>query len=839
MNKANKTLITELALTVLVVFAMAMASYLFMRTVVEENLVRHADSVLSATEEHIATSLDDFELSLNGFADEIRARVMRGDSVEAVKDYLAHLTSCLLMTGERMSEIRDFFVYLEDLPDSPVFLSGSDTPVSPEFDPTARAWYTLALDADGGIAQTVPEVIDASETRFIYSKCIIGGDGQRLGVVGLNAKIDMIGQSVVATALNQGGYGMLLNQSGMVLFHPNADFRGIDMRDPAIPVSRYADAIGRGDVVAQPVISYMGEDAVLFFHTIDNGWHLGLVTPKDRYYESTSKMIWIIIALAALFAAALVGILIRVDLSRRKADEESRQKSMFLANMSHEIRTPINAIVGMTAIGKTVASTERKDYCFTKIDDASRHLLGVINDILDMSKIEANRIELSPTDFNFEKMLQQVVNVINFRVDEKHQKLSVYIDSKIPKVLYADDQRYSQVLTNLLSNAVKFSPENSEIRLITQLKAENNGVYTIQIEVADEGIGLSPEQQLRIFETFQQAESSTTRAYGGTGLGLSISKSIVELMGGEIWVRSERGKGSTFTFTVNATLGDSTRHGFADEDIDWGNIRILTVDDDRDILEYFHDVINRFGANCEIASGADEALHLVDENGDYNIYFIDLRMPGVDGIALTKEIRAKEKDPGHSIVIMISSADLSTMEDEARKAGVDRFLLKPIFPSAIADVINDCIGIAVEKAQAVPADISGIFKGKRILFAEDVEINYEIVQSLLEPTLIEMECAVNGAEAVQMFMRNPDKYDLIFMDVQMPEMDGYEATRQIRSLNVPRAKEIPIVAMTANVFKEDVEKCLAAGMNAHLGKPLDIDAMLGVLMRYVGRGGVN
>ncbi len=526
--------------------------------------------------------------------------------------------------------------------------------------------------------------------------------------------------------------------------------------------------------------------------------------------------------------------LIRLDAARAKSDEESKQKSAFLANMSHEIRTPINAIVGMTAIGRTAGVLERKDYCFSKIDDASRHLLGVINDILDMSKIAANKIELSPTDFSFEKTLQQVVNVINFRLDEKRQKLSVYIDKSIPKVLYADDQRMAQVVTNLLSNAVKFTPEGGNIEVITRLVSDEDGVVTVEIEVIDDGIGISAEQQSILFQSFQQAESSTTRKYGGTGLGLSISKNVASMMGGDIKVRSEFGMGSSFAFTFNAQRGDDKKYGLAYQNVNWGNIRILTVDDDLDILEYFHEIVQGFGASCEVAAGAEEALRLVSENGSYNIYFVDLKMPDVDGIALTKEIKAREKEPGHSIVIMISSADLSAVEDEARKAGVDKFLLKPIFPSAIADVISECIGIVNDIMDETPLELNGIFKGRSILFAEDVEINREIVLALLEPTLIRIDCAVNGLEAVNKYMQSPG-YDMIIMDVQMPEMDGYEATRQIREREAGGSKHVPIIAMTANVFKEDVEKCIAAGMDGHLGKPIDMNDMLRVMMKYLGR----
>jgi signal transduction histidine kinase len=384
------------------------------------------------------------------------------------------------------------------------------------------------------------------------------------------------------------------------------------------------------------------------------------------------------------------------------AEVASRAKSDFLANMSHEIRTPMNAIIGMTSIGKTSPDIEKKDYAFGKIENASTHLLGVINDILDMSKIEADKFELSSVNFSFEKLLQRVVNVINFRVDERRQTLTVQIDPAIPRILVGDDQRLAQVITNLIGNAVKFTPEQGSISLRAYFVKEENGICTIRVEVTDTGIGISEEQQSRLFTSFQQAENSTTRKFGGTGLGLAISKRIVEMMGGKIWIESKIGEGSAFIFTIQA------------------------------------------------ARGAEEKLN--------------------EG-----------------------------------------------------------------KPEIQPEEIS-VFKGRRVLLAEDVEINREIVLALLEPTLLAIDCAENGAEAVRLFGAAPEKYDIILMDVQMPEMDGYEATRRIRALDLERAKGIPIIAMTANVFREDVEKCMAAGMNGHVGKPLDLNEVMAMLRKYLPQG---
>jgi len=509
------------------------------------------------------------------------------------------------------------------------------------------------------------------------------------------------------------------------------------------------------------------------------------------------------------------------------ADQASRAKGDFLSNMSHEIRTPLNAIIGMTAMGTLAHEQGRKDYCLNRINEASKHLLGIINDILDMSKIEANKLELSPAMFNFERMLQKVIDVVGFRLDEKQQKLSVHVKKDIPMMIIADEQRLAQVITNLLSNAVKFTPSKGSIRLDACLLSMEDNVCKIRIDVTDTGIGISHEQLPRLFKVFEQAEHSTSRKFGGTGLGLSISKRIVEMMGGEIWLESRVNSGSVFSFTIEAICADEGAESLLNPDIDWQNIHILVVDDEEDVRRYFQRFCRGYAIACDVAVSGKEALSLLEQKGSYDLYFVDWNMPEMNGIELSRQI--KEANSGN-VIIMISSLDWISFEAKAKEAGIEKFLSKPLFFSLIADCLNNCLGKAEEAEEE--AKIRN-FEGYHILLAEDVEINREIVLAMLEPTMLGIDCAKDGGEAIRFLSENPDRYDMILMDLQMPEVDGLEATKRIRALDIPWAKEIPIIAMTANVFREDIENCLAAGMNDHLGKPLDFDEVLKRLQKHL------
>jgi len=851
-------LYVQLIFTSFAFLLMVVLSIIFASRIVRANLLRNVESVLNSVESQIDSDLLESRIILDDFAQSIKYLILRGADASELRAYNAYISNHLLSKKLDILSPNGPYGYIETLAGGPFLLIGFEWEQPEDFSPVDRPWYKAALEADGEIAETEPySDIITGETVITYARCIFDGKGNRLGVVAIQVLAGYIGEKVV-NIFTKDGYGALISQNLTIIGHPNPDFIGNKMNNPVIPVSSFADDLVRdGEISEATFTNWKGETTIASFRTLENGWYLGVMTEKSGYYQSVTTMAFILSALGITLAAVLIIILIRVDEAKNKSDAESRHKSAFLANMSHEIRTPMNAIIGMITIGKSESSVERKDYCFIKIEDAANHLLGVINDILDMSKIEANKFSLSEAEFDLEKMLRRAVNVVNFRIDEKHQKFSVHIDHSIPRTFIGDDQRIAQVITNLLGNAIKFTPENGSITLTVRLAGQGMDLCTLQISVSDTGIGISPEQQAKLFKSFEQAESSTTRKYGGTGLGLAISKNIVELMGGSIWIESELGKGSTFSFTIQLKRGTNEKHRLLSPDITSKNVRILAVDDDRDVLTYFNEIAVDFGLMCDTAANGEEALKLIKQKSGYNIYFIDWKMPGMDGIQLAREIKAHATK--NSIVTMISAAEWGDIAEEAKTAGVDKFLSKPLFPSTIAEMINECLGIDQQQTKKSHfTENTGIFAGRRILLAEDVDINREIILTLLEPTKLEIDCAENGKEAVRMFGEAPDKYELIFMDIQMPEMDGYEATRRIRAIEAEHNKNVsenvdantaegenkmrlseppktvPIVAMTANVFKDDIDKCLAVGMNSHVGKPLDIEEVMNILHLYLG-----
>jgi signal transduction histidine kinase/CheY-like chemotaxis protein len=516
------------------------------------------------------------------------------------------------------------------------------------------------------------------------------------------------------------------------------------------------------------------------------------------------------------------------------AEQANKAKTAFLSNMSHEIRTPMNAIIGLNSIAmnEPSASETVKDY-LKKSGASAQHLLGIINDILDLSRIESGRMVIKSEEFSFSKCLEQVNTMISGQCRNKGLRYDCRTIGKIDDYYVGDEMKLKQVMINILGNAVKFTPEGGTVTFLIEEGQRFDKKAALKFTIRDTGIGMSKEYLPRLFDAFSQENSSATSKYGSTGLGMPITKSIIELMNGSIEVESEKGVGTTFKVFV--TLGESDRKDGTAADDDCMNpheMSVLVIDDDEIALEHAQLVLGKVGISCDVALSGEKALEMVKlrhaRNNDYDLLIIDWKMPGMDGVETTRQIRAI-MGRGTPIIIL-TSYNWDEVADEAKRAGVDTFVAKPLFAGSVLDQFRE----AFRKKNAALLDCRADLRGRRVLLAEDVEVNTEIMVMVLSLREIEADTAENGKIAVEKFQSHPaGYYDAILMDMRMPEMDGLEATRVIRSLNRADAKEIPIIALTANAFDEDVQRSMQAGLNAHLSKPVEADALFDTLEKLI------
>ncbi len=532
--------------------------------------------------------------------------------------------------------------------------------------------------------------------------------------------------------------------------------------------------------------------------------------------------------------ANLMSLFNELNASNEAAQQANRHKSVFLARMSHEIRTPLNAIIGMTHIAKKAKDREAIQDSLNKISTSSTLLLGIINDILDMSKIEAGKFELVDEEFGLEKLLMNICTVASAKADEKEQNLVVSMETGLGSRYIGDGLRLSQILTNILGNACKFTPTGGVIRLTASCVEKNTLWSRLRFTIADNGIGMTEEQLKRLFAPFEQADGGTSRQFGGTGLGLAICDKIVKLMDGDIRVESEFGKGSSFIITVKLKNSEQYAPTRLDASVNVGRTRMLVVDKQQDVRDFFSKLFLQLGVAAATAESTDAALDLLRENPaeqPFTLVFLDWATMGEGGPAFVDTVKAESG--GQVIVVLVAASKFAEVEDKAAAAGVNRFLSKPVFPSTVVNLVNEVVGIPAGNTTPASAEVAE-FPGKRLLLVEDNEINREIAYAYLEGTGTLVDMAENGAEAVEKFLSARDGYDLVLMDVHMPVMDGHTATRRIRAEEEARGRRrTPIVAMTANAFKEDIERCLEAGMDGHLSKPINFDDMGKTLRKYL------
>ena len=581
-------------------------------------------------------------------------------------------------------------------------------------------------------------------------------------------------------------------------------------------------------------------------------WYLLLFMPYgqlDRTVNALSRD-WGMGALisSATILAALLAVFIwylhltrrhvrELEEARRAAENANRAKSEFLSNMSHDIRTPMNGIVGMTAIASAnLDNIQQVRSCLKKISLSSKHLLGLINDILDMSKIESGKLTLQPEKVSLQETMQNIVNIVQPQINDKKQRFDVYIYDIPYEHVYCDSVRLNQVLLNLVGNAVKFTPEGGSIHVACyeEPSARGDDWIRVHLRVRDTGIGMSPEFREKIFDSFSREDNQRVQKTEGSGLGMAITKYIIDAMQGTIEVDSEPDKGTEFRVTVDlekALVQETEMHLPA-----WD---VLVVDDDELLCESAAATLRDLGCRAECVLDGETAVERVRQRAErgesYPFVLLDLRLPGMDGLQTARAIRQLSGD--NSVILLITAADWNDLEEQARAAGIAGAVSKPLFRSNLYYAL---VGFGEQRQQPDVREEERPRKleGKRALLAEDNDLNWEIAEELLSELGLILERAENGKICAERFAASaPGWYSVILMDIRMPVMNGYEATEAIRAMSRPDAGTIPIIAMSADAFAEDVSRCLASGMTAHVAKPIDIDQVSRLLERYIGTAG--
>ena len=587
------------------------------------------------------------------------------------------------------------------------------------------------------------------------------------------------------------------------------------------------------------MLNSRGEECILshmpFDGTVTGGWTLISLMPMKDLKVYTENWLLIGVTSSALLILLVFDLVVmsvfnkKLKETAKEAELASRAKTDFLSAMSHDIRTPMNAIIGLTTLTeKNLGDKKLVGENLHKINLASNHLLTLINDILDISKVESGKLNFCPQNFSIVETVENLMNLSQPMIKEKNIDFSFHISKMDKEYLYADQLRLNQIYINLLSNAIKYTEPGGSVTVdMKEEESEKEGCVKLTYRVSDTGIGMSPEFMANLYQPFSRQTDSRVNKIQGTGLGLAITKQMVDLMEGSIDCQSEQGKGTTFTVTLDLPIADTQRENMKFEAMD-----VLIVDDDDVLLETAVDTLQSLGLNVEQAGSGLEALGLIKHREgtgkNYDIVIVDLKMPDIDGIETIRRIRSEIKSSVP--ILLVSAYAWSDVEEEAKEAGVSGFLTKPLFRSTLYDKISEILGTKAESKE-IESDYSDL-EGMNILVAEDNEINWEIVSALLAMYGITTERAENGAIALEKVKNSAEgAYSLVFMDIQMPEMNGLEATRAIRALEGHWAQSIPIVAMTADAFSENVTECLNAGMNGHIAKPIDIKLVIKVIQK--------
>ena len=720
----KRSLHMQIIFTISSFLLMVVLSYIFSRNIIDRYLKQNTNNIFVSLKSQIMSDLMEPQMTLESFSRTVRNMIIKGVDVDKLREYYNDISNYLSLDRQSYLNFNGFMGYFETLPGGPVFIESLQWNRPADFEPTQRQWYRDAIAANGKIAETLMyhDVI-YNDIMFIYSYCIFDDEGNRLGVVALRVKIDNIRKYIVNTVMVQGAYGMLISGDLVVLAHPNEAFVGENARSSEIPFSIFTNELAnRIEINERPLITYKNERALASFRFLPNGWIMGIVTPKGLYYKSISYMAIILVILGTILSSVLIFVLIRVDAARNKSDLENKHKTSFLANVSHEIRTPMNAIIGMTDLLIYEPLNKRQMSFVNDIKISAHSLLSIINDILDMSKIEAGKLELNPVNYDFQLFLDNVHSMFTYVTKKKGLEFKYETEGNMPRYLYGDDIRLKQVLTNICGNAVKYTEKGYVKFKVTAADDK------LTFEIKDSGIGMRKEDLPKLFNTFQRIESEKNRTIVGTGLGLSISKAFVEMMGGKIIVDSEYEQGSVFMIIIPIVLGKKedvkSNKGLLDGHTLYApDANVLVVDDNEFNIRVAEGLLGLFNINAHKAYSGKEAIDLVQKN-DYDVVFMDHMMPEMDGVVAAGIIRKLGGKYKNLPIIALTANAVQGAKEMFLSNGFDGFISKPID-------IQEMYGIL-----------------KEWLPAEKVEIKKEITEESGEKASSEFLSALNKIDEI-------------------------------------------------------------------------------------------